>query len=63
LDGEEVDGTVFEDFVRGLWAVDHLPFGVVTGDGGAAEAFEDTDLDLLGSQGDETVEARGEAFE
>jgi hypothetical protein len=63
LEVEEADGTVLEDFVRGLGAVDHLPFGVMAGDGSAAEAFEDTDLDFVGGEGDETVEAGGEALE
>jgi hypothetical protein len=63
LEVEEVDGSVFEDFVRGLGAVDHLPFGVVAGDGGAAEAFKDTDLDFVRGEGDEAIEAGGEALE
>lgn len=58
----EVDGLGLQNFVRGIFVVNHLPIGVVADDGCAAEAFEDADLDFLRAQGEEPVEAEAEAF-
>src|SRR5262245_5375323 len=59
----EVEEFGLEDLEGGVGAVDHAPLGVVADDGGAAEALEDADLDLLGVEGDESVEAGGEGVE
>src|ERR1051325_8718178 len=46
-----------------MGVVKHLPFGVMANDGCPAQAFEYADLDFLGGQGDETIEASGKALE
>jgi hypothetical protein len=60
FEGEE---SVAEDFPGRLSAPDHLPFGIVPENGSAAEAFEEADLNFLGPESPEAVEAVGEAVE
>ena len=36
-----------QDFVRGMWAVGHAPFGIMANDRRAAQSFEHADLDFL----------------
>src|SRR4030095_6632277 len=43
----EVDELVLQNLVGRLWAVNHLPLGVVTHDRSAAQALENADLNLL----------------
>ena len=57
----DAHGAGGQDLIGRLGAVDHLMRGVVTGDGGAAQALEDPHLDLLGPQGHEAVEPGAEA--
>lgn len=52
-DGVEIQETILKDFIGWFWAVDHAPFGVVPDDGGAAQSFENSDLDLLGAESHE----------
>lgn len=61
----KIEEFVLQDFVGRMRAVNHLPFGIVPDNGGPAKAFEDADLNLLGAEGDEAVEAgaeRGKRF-
>jgi len=63
LEGGEVEVPILEDFVGRTGIVTHGPVGVVTGETGAAESFENAELDFLGTEREEAVEAVGEGVE
>ncbi len=63
LERGEVDQFILEYFVGRLGVIDHFPFAVVSADGGAAQAFEDADLDFVRVEGEEVIESLGETLE
>ena len=63
LHGGEVDGSGLKNLVGRVGTIDHLVLGVVADDGGAAEALEEADLDFLGAERKQAIEACGEGLE
>ena len=63
LERREIQVTVLEYLIGWIRRINHLERLVVTGDRGAAQAFEDADLDLMGTKLEESVESRRETFE
>lgn len=63
LHGGEVDEAGGKDLVGGVGAVDEVVGLFVADDGGAAKAFEEVDLDFLGAEGEEAVEAAANGVE
>ena len=43
--------------------VNHLPLRIVSNDGGSAQAFENSDLNFLGPESDQSIKALSERFQ
>ena len=63
LECGEVKPLILEDFVGRIGRVDHFKGAIVARDGGAAESFQDADLDLVRTERKQAVEPGGEAFD